>query len=122
MKYSETHEWAVLDKQKNVAKVGLTKHMLNELGDVVYVQWPKIGKIIKSGELACILESTKAATDMYSPLSGEIIQINEVLCENIEAINNLPEKDNWLYKIKISSTEEYEDLMEKDEYEFKIVS
>lgn len=100
MEYTETHEW--IDYQGNIATIGLSEKAQKELGEIVYLDLPKIGAKAVKDEAICVLESTKAAVDLYAPLSGEIVEINESLKGDPEKINTLSEKDKWLYKIDIS--------------------
>ena len=97
MEYTETHEW--IDFQGNVATIGLSEKAQKELGEIVYLDLPKIGAKAVKGEAICVLESTKAAVDLYAPLTGTVIRINESLKSDPERINTLSEKDKWLYKI-----------------------
>jgi glycine cleavage system H protein len=120
MKYTATHEWVVIESGKQ-AIVGITQHAQKELGEIVYVQLPQIGSELKAGEEVAVLESTKAAADIYSPLSGVITEINEELLENIDRLNEEPEKRGWLFKIKPTKREELEQLLEKVDYEALIL-
>lgn len=108
MKYTETHEW--VDDQ---GKVGITPHAQKELGDIVYVELPKVGTVVKAGEQVAVLESTKAAVDVYSPVSGKIVEVNEKLKEDSGLINTSPETDGWIFKIEFESTE---GLMDENKY------
>ena len=112
MKYTETHEW--LDEQ---GKVGITPHAQKELGDIVYVELPKVGSVVKVGEQVAVLESTKAAVDVYSPVSGQITEINEKLKENSGLINTSPEKEGWIFKIKIEKADEVNALLDEAKYQ-----
>ena len=94
MKYTESHEWVNSDKDS--AKIGITDHAQEELGEIVYVELPEVGTEIKSGEEVAVLESTKAAADVYSPVSGKIIEVNEKLNDNSSMINESPEDDGWI--------------------------
>jgi glycine cleavage system H protein len=118
MKFTETHEW--IDVQNGVAAVGVTNHAQKELGDIVYVELPKVGKQVKKGEEAAVLESTKAAADVYAPVSGLIVEVNSALVENPELVNLSPEKDGWLYKLKLSDPSEFETLLDTDSYMAKL--
>lgn len=92
-----SHEWISED-----GKVGITKEAQKELGEIVYVELPKVGQEIKKGEEIAVLESTKAAVDIYSPASGRITQVNRALEEDPSLINSTPESDGWLYQIETS--------------------
>lgn len=114
MKYTETHEW--VEVKENVATVGVTDHAQHELGDVVYVELPQLGKQVKAGDEIVVLESTKAAADVYSPVSGKIVAINEALKNASEMINKSPEGEGWIFRIELSNPVELESLMDKETY------
>lgn len=116
MKFTDSHEWVELESDQ-IAKVGVTKFAQQELGDIVYVELPGVGKEVKAGQEVAVLESTKAAADIYSPVSGEIIAINEQLKNSPEWINQFPEDTGWIYKVKLSDSLEMESLMDKDAYQ-----
>ena len=88
MKFTESHEWVKVEN--NVAIVGITNHAQKELGEIVYIELPEIGRSVKSGEEAAVLESTKAAADVYSPISGEIVAVNAVLNDNLHQLRWVP--------------------------------
>jgi glycine cleavage system H protein len=114
MKFTETHEWVAV--HEGIGTVGVTNHAQHELGDIVYVELPKKGKQVKKGEEVVVLESTKAAADVYSPVSGTILEVNEVLNSTSELVNKSPEEAGWLFKIEIANMEEIKDLMDKEAY------
>jgi glycine cleavage system H protein len=114
MKFTETHEWIAINN--GIGTVGVTDHAQRELGDIVYVELPKVGKQVKKGEEAAVLESTKAAADVYSPASGTIVEVNKSLNETSELVNKSPEDKGWLFKLQIKDADELNDLMEKDVY------
>jgi glycine cleavage system H protein len=111
MKYTETHEW--LDEE---GKVGITPHAQKELGDIVYVELPKVGSVVKTGDQVAVLESTKAAVDVYSPVTGTIVAVNEKLKEESSLINTSPEKEGWIYKIQLANSSDTEKLMDEEKY------
>lgn len=114
MRFTESHEWIkVVD---GIGTVGITDHAQKELGQVVYVELPAIGKCVKAGEEIAVLESTKAAADIYSPVSGEIIEINQKLVDFIHHINSSAESEGWLFKIKLLEPAEMEILLNKEDY------
>jgi len=115
MKYTKTHEWVKLEGE--TATVGITSKAAKELGDIVYVELPPKGRIVEAGEEGVVLESTKAAVDLYFPLSGEIIEPNLSLKENPEKINKKSESEGWLYKIKITNKKEIENLLSESDYQ-----
>lgn len=114
MKFTQTHEWIVVNN--GIGTVGVTDHAQHELGDIVYVELPKIGKQVKKGEEAVVLESTKAAADVYSPVSGKIVEVNMSLNDMSDLVNTSPEDQGWLYKLEISDANELVALMDKDAY------
>jgi glycine cleavage system H protein len=118
MKFTESHEW--IEIQGNIGTVGVTKHAQKELGDIVYVELPKVGKSVQRGEAIAVLESTKAAVDVYAPVSGTVIEINETLKERPELINEGPETTGWLFKIELSDKLELENLLDASAYELMI--
>lgn len=118
MKYTESHEW--VDIQGSIATVGVTTHAQKELGDIVFVELPIMGKTVKSGEAIAVLESTKAAADVYTPVSGTVVEINLLLKDQPELINTSPEKEGWIYKIELQDIAEMESLLGESEYELLI--
>jgi glycine cleavage system H protein len=110
MKYSESHEWIKVDQ--DIGTVGITDHAQRELGEVVYIELPAVGKKVRAGEEVAVLESTKAAADIYAPVSGEIIEINQHLNDFSEKINQTPETEGWLFKIKLSNPQELDGLID----------
>jgi glycine cleavage system H protein len=114
LRYANSHEWARLED--GIVTVGITDHAQNALGDVVYVELPDIGDILTASQEAGVVESVKAASDIYSPVSGEVVAINEALEEAPETINTDPYTDGWFYKIRLSDISDYENLLDADEY------
>jgi len=114
MKFTESHEWIRIEN--GVGVVGITDHAQKELGQIVYVELPAVGKQVKAGQEVAILESTKAAADIYSPVSGEVTEINQKLVDFIHQINASAEKEGWLFKIKLSDQKEAEKLLNQKEY------
>ena len=115
MKYTESHEW--VDIQGNIATVGVTHHAQKELGDIVFVELPNVGSSVKAGEEIAVLESTKAAADVYTPVSGTVTEVNELLNDQPDLINSAPEKEGWIYKIELEDIREMEGLLPASEYE-----
>ena len=115
MKFSETHEWIIVD-ENGIGTVGVSAHARKELGEVVYVELPEVGKRLKQNDEACVLESTKAAADIYSPVSGEIIAVNDLREETIDKLNTSPENEGWLYKVRLDDPKELENLLSKKTY------
>src|SRR5262245_34793451 len=114
MKFSDSHEW--IEIQGNIGAIGVSSYAQKQLGDIVYVELPKIGRELRKGEESAVLESTKAAADVYTPMSGKIVEVNQKLMTNPELINTSPEGEGWIFKIEIKSTHEMEDLMERQDY------
>ena len=116
LKFLESHEWARLEEDGTVT-VGISDHAQELLGDIVFVELPDIGKeVTQSGDTA-IVESVKAASDVYSPLSGEITEINEALIANPEIINTSPYESGWFFKIKPQDISEMDKLLDAQAYE-----
>ncbi|MDN3509237.1 MAG: glycine cleavage system protein GcvH [Candidatus Neptunochlamydia sp.] len=118
-KFAETHEW--IDINEGKGRVGISTHAQKELGEIVYVELPKVGQEIKVGEEVAVLESTKAAADIYSPVSGKIIGVNEKVKKDPSLMNKFPEGEGYLFEITLTHPEESELLTSKDEYHQWIV-
>ena len=114
-KFSKQHEWVSVEG--NVATVGITKHATKMLGDIVFVELPEKGKNVKKEGQVGIVESTKAASDVYTPITGEITEINQSIVDDPGAVNKDPEANAWFYKIKIKNKSELEELMSKADYD-----
>ncbi|REH39988.1 glycine cleavage system H protein [Paraperlucidibaca baekdonensis] len=117
LKYAASHEWARLDG--DVVTVGITDHAQDALGDLVYVELPNVGDAVSAGQEAGVVESVKAASDIYAPVSGEIIAINDALVDAPEIVNTEPYAGGWLYQIKISDAAELGELLSAEEYAAK---
>jgi len=115
VRYLSTHEWGRID-QEGVLTVGISDHAQDLLGDIVFVELPEIGDVLEAEEESAIVESVKAASDVYSPLSGEVIEINEKLLDEPEIINSSPLEDGWFFKIKMSDGLSFENLLSEEEY------
>jgi len=107
--YTETHEWLLL--QDNVGIVGITDYAQDQLHDIVYVDLPELGKKVKKGEVMLEIESVKAVAEVYAPVSGEIIEVNDKLIDSPELINQSPYNEGWLAKIKLSDKKEIDQLL-----------
>ena len=114
-KFSKQHEWVSMEEE--VATVGITKHASEMLGDVVFVELPEKGKIIEKDSLAGVVESTKAASDIYSPIAGEIVDTNQSIVDDPATVNKDPEGNAWFFKIKIKNKSELDELMSNADYE-----
>ena len=114
-KFSEKHEWVSLEGE--VATVGITKHATELLGDIVFVEVPDTGKSVEKEGQAAVVESTKAASDVYTPVSGEITDTNQSIVDDPSKINSDPEGEGWFFKLKVKDANEMNTLMNRDEYE-----
>ncbi|OAA31075.1 glycine cleavage system protein H [Kosmotoga arenicorallina S304] len=113
-KYAKTHEWVHVEG--NVATVGISNYAQEHLGDIVYVELPEVGKEVTKGDTICSVESVKAASDVYSPLSGKVVEVNEELDSAPETINSDAEKSGWIFKLELSDPAELDGLMDEEEY------
>ncbi|WP_424245003.1 glycine cleavage system H protein [Elusimicrobium posterum] len=113
-KFSKTHEWAFIEG--DVATVGISDHAQHEISDIVFVELPKVGAKAEAGKAICVIESVKSASDIYSPLSGEVIEVNEVVTSDSALINREPHGNGWLFKIKMSNPAEADALMDFEAY------
>ena len=120
LKYLDSHEWARVEKDGTVT-VGISDHAQGALGDLVFVETPEVGKALTKGGAAAVVESVKAASDVYSPLSGEVIAANDSLGSSPELVNSDPYGNGWLFKIKPSNTAELQQLLDATAYE-KVVA
>ena len=115
LRYLASHEWGRIDEE-GILTVGISEHAQDLLGDIVFVELPDIGKELDAKEESAIVESVKAASDVYAPLSGEVIEINEKLLDEPEIVNNSPLEDGWFFKIKLNDSTAFESLMTEEEY------
>ena len=113
-RYTESDEWALLEDDK--ARVGITDYAQKRLTDIVGVELPEVGQEVKKGEAVATLESMKATADVYAPLSGSVIEVNERLYDEPELINKDPYGDGWLFIIEVSNPDEYKELLEPEDY------
>jgi glycine cleavage system H protein len=115
VKFSKEHEWIKLDG--DIATIGITQHATEMLGDIVFVELPEKGSsVIKDGNVG-VVESTKAASDVYTPVSGEIVENNQIIVDDPGKINSDPENEAWFFKLKLKDKSEIDSLMNKEEYE-----
>ena len=114
-KFSKKHEW--ISVEGDIGIVGITKHATELLGDIVFAEVPEAGKAVEKNDQAAVVESTKAASDVYSPVSGEITEGNKLIVDNPGNINSDPEETSWFFKIKIKDKSELDELMSKADYE-----
>ena len=115
VKYSKEHEWLKLDGE--IATIGITQHATEMLGDIVFVELPDLGSNVEKDGNAGVVESTKAASDVYTPISGEVVENNQAIVDDPAKINIDPENEAWFFKLKIKDKSELDLLMNKDEYE-----
>jgi glycine cleavage system H protein len=115
LKYSKEHEWVAAEEL--VATIGITDHAQDQLGEIVYLELPAVGEKISKDDPFGVVESVKAVSDIYAPVSGTVIEVNEGLPESPEVINEDPYGDGWMIKVRISDATELEDLMDGEEYE-----
>ena len=115
MRFTKDHEWVRLDG--DVATIGISKHAADALGDVVFVETPDAGKTVSKGDSFAVVESVKAASDVYAPVSGEVVEANAVLGDAPETVNAVPEAGGWFAKVKLSNPGELDALMDRAAYE-----
>ena len=116
LKYLSSHEWARIEDDGTVT-IGVTDHAQNSLGDVVYVECPDVGDSIVAGEQVAVVESVKAASNVYAALSGEVIAVNDLLAETPELVNESPYDDGWFFKIRPNELEELKNALDSQAYE-----
>ena len=114
-KYSKKHEWVELDG--DIATIGITKHATEQLGDIVFTEVPDAGKAFEAGGEAAVVESVKAASDVYSPISGEVTENNQAIVSDPSLVNQDPEGNGWFFKVKVTHEDQINELMTKDEYD-----
>ena len=115
VKFSKEHEW--LKVEGDIATIGITRHATEMLGDIVFVELPDIGASIEKDGTAGVVESTKAASDVYTPISGEVVENNQSIVDDPAKINSDPENEAWFFKLKIKDKSEMDNLMNKEEYD-----
>ena len=115
MKFTKEHEWVRLDGE--VATVGISQHAADALGDVVFVEVPEVGKTVSKGDSFAVVESVKAASDVYAPVSGEVVEANDALSTAPETVNSAAEADGWFARSKVSDASELDALMDQAAYD-----
>ena len=115
MRFTKDHEWVALDG--DIATVGITAYAAEQLGDVVFVEVPDVGKTVAKGDGLAVVESVKAASDVYAPIAGEVVEANGGLADAPETVNAEPEALGWFARLKVADKGEYEALMDRDAYE-----
>ena len=118
LKFSEDHEWAMLGA--NICSVGISPHAVEQLGDIVFVELPEIGTIVDKGDGVAVIESVKAASDIYSPAACQITDVNNALLDDLSSITLESAMENWLFKLKIGNLSDLNQLMDEDAYKASV--
>ncbi len=118
LKFAKSHEWVRVSG--DTATIGITDHAQQELTDIVFVELPAAGRKVKAGEACAVVESVKTASDIYSPVSGEILEVNKAVVDNPSLVNSQPDTGGWFYKIKLSNPAEVNALLSPDDYKKQI--
>lgn len=114
MLYTEEHEWVLVED--DVASIGITDFAQDSLGDIVFVELPEVGATVEAGKPFGVVESVKAVSDIYSPITGEVVEVNDELPDAPETVNTSPYEDAWMIKVKLADVSELDDLMTADKY------
>jgi glycine cleavage system H protein len=114
-RYTKDHEWVVLDG--DIATVGITDHAQEQLGDLVHVELPELERAVAEGETCAVVESVKAAADVFAPLAGKVVEINETVVEDPSIVNSDAEGEGWFFRIELDDTDSFETLMDQDAYD-----
>jgi glycine cleavage system H protein len=120
LKYTKSHEWVRVSPDGSVGTVGITDHAQHELTDIVFVELPDAGRKVKAGEACAVVESVKTASDIYSPVSGEILETNRLVVDDPALVNSEPHADGWFFKIKLSNPAELNALLSPEKYKKQI--
>ena len=115
LKYSEEHEWVLVEE--NIALVGITDFAQEQLGEIIFLELPEVGEQLEAGKPFGVVESTKAVSDIYAPVSGEVVEVNDDLPDSPDIINTSPYEDGWLVKVKLLDPSELDDLLDAEAYE-----
>ncbi|CAH9018820.1 glycine cleavage system protein GcvH [Candidatus Nitrosacidococcus sp. I8] len=115
LKYSKTHEWVKKEGEDRIT-IGISDHAQQLLGDIVYVELPTVGTNVQSGLECMVVESVKAASDIYAPIDGEVIEVNTLLADRPELINQDPYREGWLFRLKVNSMESFNQLLDSGAY------
>lgn len=118
LRYASTHEWVRVEGE--IATVGISDHAQSELGELVFVELPEVGLEVAAGDEAGVVESVKAASDIYAPVSGAIIEVNEILQNAPDTVNSDPHGDGWLYRIQMTDAAEIDNLLTAEQYQEQI--
>lgn len=119
LRYTKSHEWVRLEDD-GVVRVGITDHAQGLLGDLVYVEVPEVGDSLSAGDACAVVESVKAASDVYAPLNGEVVEANETLADSPEAVNEDPYDSGWLFTLRIEDESALDELLDADAYSSEI--
>jgi len=122
LKYSKSHEWVSIADDGVTVTVGITDHAQDLMGDMVFIELPEVGASYGPGDDCAVVESVKAASDVYAPIAGEVIEVNEALADSPETLNSDPYGDGWLFKMTIGDKEELNELLDASAYEDLIAS
>jgi glycine cleavage system H protein len=114
-RYTKDHEWVLLDG--DIATVGITDHAQEQLGDLVHVELPELERAVAEGETCAVVESVKAASDVFAPLAGKIVEINETITEDPSIVNSDAEGEGWFFRLELDDTDAFEGLMDQDAYD-----
>lgn len=118
LKYAKSHEWVRVSG--DVATIGISDHAQHELTDVVFVELPEVGRQVKAGDACAVVESVKTASDIYSPVSGEVTEVNTTVVENPGLVNTEPYAGGWFYKVRLSNASELDSLLNPQQYEAQV--
>lgn len=119
LRYTEDHEWLKLEG--DVATVGITEHAATALGDLVFIQLPEVGAKLTKGEGAAVVESVKAASDVFAPLPGEVVAVNDAVADNPSVVSSDPQGAGWFFKLKLADTAEFDALLDEAGYKMLLV-
>lgn len=119
LRYTSSHEWVRLEEDGSVT-VGISDHAQEALGDLVFVELPEVGTTLSQGDACCVIESVKAASDIYMPINGEVIDTNQALVDEPETINNSSYDDGWIFKVKPADEDDIEQLMDASTYQSEL--
>ena len=114
-RYTKDHEWVLMDG--DIATVGITDHAQEQLGDLVHVELPELERAVAEGETCAVVESVKAASDVFAPLAGKVVEINETIAEDPSIVNSDAEGEGWFFRLELDDTEAFEGLMDQDAYD-----
>ena len=114
-RYTKDHEWVVLDG--DIVTVGITDHAQGQLGDLVHIELPELDRTVAEGETVAVVESVKAASDVFSPLAGKVVEINETITEDPSIVNSDAEGEGWFFRLELDDPEAFETLLDQDAYD-----